>query len=72
MRLSDISPGDLLSVQVKGNQVTYSLNGKAIYGSTQSPTFPLYVDAAFSGSSSSAAEDAETSAVDVQIVQASE
>jgi hypothetical protein len=66
-----ISPGDLLSVQVKGNQVTYSHNGKVGYGSKQPPTFPLYVDAEFMGISGNAA-DAETSAVDVQIVKAPE
>jgi hypothetical protein len=67
-----ISPGDLLSVQVKGNQVTYSHNGKVVYGSKQPPTFPLYVDAEFRDISGDGAADAETSAVDVQIVKAPE
>jgi hypothetical protein len=70
-----INPGDLLSVQVKGNQVTYSHNGKVIYGSKQPPTFPLYVDANFTRNftrTSGGAADAETSAVDVQIVKAPE
>jgi hypothetical protein len=66
-----ISPGDLLSVQVKGNQVTYSHNGKVIYGSDQPPTFPLHVDALFTPEYGSVA-DAETSVVDVQIVKAPE
>jgi hypothetical protein len=72
MGMHDVSPGDLLSVQVKGNQVTYSHNGKVVYGSKKPPTFPLYVDAVFMGADGDGAADAETSAVDVQIVQSSE
>jgi hypothetical protein len=69
----NICPGDLLSIQVKGNQVTYSHNGEVIYGSKKPPTFPLHVDAKIACSYGNAAlADAETSAVDVQIVQASE
>jgi hypothetical protein len=68
IKMGTISPGDLLSVQVKGNQVTYSHNGKVIYGSDQPPTFPLHVDAEFM--SFSGGGDAETSAVDLQISQA--
>jgi hypothetical protein len=71
MGAETISPGDLLSVQVKGNQITYSHNGKVVYGSTQPPTFPLHVDAEFTRTSG-VEGDAETSAVDMQIVRASE
>jgi hypothetical protein len=72
INMGTISPGDLLSVQVKGNQVTYSHNGKVVYGSDQPPTFPLHIDALFRDLSGDSAADAETSAVDVQIVKAPE
>jgi hypothetical protein len=71
MSSETINPGDLLSVQVKGKQVTYSHNGNVVYGSEHSPTFPLYVDAVFTPEYGSVA-DVETSAVDVQIVKAPE
>jgi hypothetical protein len=71
IKIGTISPGDLLSVQVKGNQVTYSHNGKVVYGSKHHPNYPLQVGAVFTGSSRGAA-DAETSALAVQIVKAPE